>query len=283
MSHGHSCTPRARSEKPCCVWRNILNDPALAVLAHYALGATWLWLGALPAARSHQEAGIARYTPDQHRTPAFRIGQDLGVGCRVGIATTLWLLGYPEQALARLHEALALAHALSHPYSLGFARVWAAWVYQFCRDVPAVYEQAEAIVTLSTAQGSPLLAAMGTSFRGWALAMQGQGEEGIAGPTGDHHLASHWGSGVGPTLVRLAGRSLCPPGPSRRRPPGAGRGPHSGGAAGGTLLGSGNLSPAGRLAAAADGDITGGSRNLVAAPWTSPAVKRLNRWSCVLL
>jgi class 3 adenylate cyclase/predicted ATPase len=156
------------------------NDSALAVLAHYALGATWLWLGALPAARQHQEAGIARYTPDQHRTPAFRIGQDLGVGCRIGIATTLWLLGYPEQALVRLHEALALAHELSHPYSLGFARVWAAWVYQFCRDVPAVYEQAEAIVTLATAQGSPLLAAMGTSFRGWALAMQGQGEEGTA-------------------------------------------------------------------------------------------------------
>jgi predicted ATPase len=154
------------------------NDPALAVLAHYALGATWLWLGALPAARSHQEAGIARYTPDQRRTPAFHIGQDLGVGCRIGLATTLWLLGYPEQALARLNEALALAHELSHPYSLGFARVWAAWVYQFCRDVPAVYEQAEAIVTLATTQGSPLLAAMGTSFRGWALAMQGQDAEG---------------------------------------------------------------------------------------------------------
>src|SRR5207237_6643153 len=26
------------------------NDPALAVVAHYALGTTWLWLGALPAA-----------------------------------------------------------------------------------------------------------------------------------------------------------------------------------------------------------------------------------------
>ena len=41
-------------------------------------------------------------------------------------AMTLWLLGYPEQALARLHEALALAHELSHPYSLAFVRCWAA-------------------------------------------------------------------------------------------------------------------------------------------------------------
>jgi hypothetical protein len=79
---------------------------------------------------------------------------------------TLWLLGYPEQALARLHEALALAQELSHPYSLGFARVWAAFVLQFRRDVPAVHEQADAAVMLSTEQGFPLWAAWGTSVRG---------------------------------------------------------------------------------------------------------------------
>ena len=58
------------------------HDPALAVIAHNALGVTWLYLGALPAARQHLEEGIARYTPDQRRTPAFRIGQDPGVACR---------------------------------------------------------------------------------------------------------------------------------------------------------------------------------------------------------
>ena len=58
------------------------DDPALAVVAHYALGITWLWLGALPAARQHLEEGIARYTPEQRRAPVFRIGQDLGVACQ---------------------------------------------------------------------------------------------------------------------------------------------------------------------------------------------------------
>ena len=55
-----------------------------------------------------------------------------------------------------------------------------AIVSQFRRDVPAVHEQAEAAVALATAQGFPLWAAQGTSLRGWALAMQGQGEEGLA-------------------------------------------------------------------------------------------------------
>ena len=156
------------------------EDPALAVIAHYAFGFTWCCLGALPAARQHLEEAIAHYTPDQRRAPVFRIGQDPGVGCRVHAARTLWLLGYPEHALARLREALALAHELSHPYSLAFARCWAASVSQFRRDVPAVYEQAEAAIALTTEQGFASWLAMSTSLRGWALAMQGQGEEGLA-------------------------------------------------------------------------------------------------------
>jgi predicted ATPase len=156
------------------------QDPALAVIAHYALGSTCFYLGALPAARQHLEEAIARYTPDQHSAPVFRMGQDPGVVCRANAAQALWLLGYPEQALAHLHNALTLAHALSHPFSLAFAGCYAATVSQYRRDVPAVHEQAEAAVALATGQGFPLWAAIGTSLHGWALAMQGQGEEGLA-------------------------------------------------------------------------------------------------------
>jgi predicted ATPase len=56
----------------------------------------------------------------------------------------------------------------------------AAFVSQLRRDVPAVYAHAEAAVALSTEQGFAQWAAWGTSFRGWALALQGQGEEGMA-------------------------------------------------------------------------------------------------------
>jgi predicted ATPase len=156
------------------------DAPAHYVVAHYALGATWFWLGVLPAARQHVEGGIARSTPDQRRAPVFQIGQDPGVACRAFAALTLWLLGYPEQALGHIHDALALAHKLSHPYSLAWARSLATFIYQFRCDVSAVHEQAETTVTLSTTQGFPLWTALGMSFRGWALAMQGQSEEGMA-------------------------------------------------------------------------------------------------------
>ena len=156
------------------------DDPALAVIAPYALGSTWLWLGALPAARQHLEEGIAHYTPDQHHALIFRMGQYPGVAYRANAVHPLWLLGYSDQALARLHDTLALAHELSHPNSLASTRYWAAFDSQLRRDVQAVHEHAEAAVALSTEQGFPLWLAGGTSLRGWALAMQGQGEEGMA-------------------------------------------------------------------------------------------------------
>ena len=106
----HSCTRRARSGNTLLRLAQRAHDPALAVIAHYALGSTWFYLGALPAARLHLEEGIARYTPDQRHALVFRSGLDLGVRCRIYAALILWLLGYPAQALARLHEALALAH-----------------------------------------------------------------------------------------------------------------------------------------------------------------------------
>src|SRR5262245_31826022 len=114
------------------------DDPVLAVFAHYALGSTWWCLGALPVAHSHLEEASARYTPDLRRAPVFRMGHDPGVACRFLAAWTLWLLGYPDQALARSHEALALAQELSHPFSLAYARLARAIVSQLRREVQAV-------------------------------------------------------------------------------------------------------------------------------------------------
>jgi hypothetical protein len=132
------------------------DNPTPAVIAPYVLGMTWCCLGAFPTACQRLEEAIARYTPDQRRAPEFRMGFDPGMGCRVFAAQTLWILGYPEQALAHIHEALALVQELSHPYSLAYAWCHAALVSQLRRDVLAVHEQAEAAITLATEQGFPL-------------------------------------------------------------------------------------------------------------------------------
>jgi hypothetical protein len=73
-----------------------------------------------------------------------------------------------------------LARELSQPYTLAVARYWATLVFPFRRAVLAVHEQADAAVAFATDQGLPLWAAWGTRVRGWALAMQAQGDAKIA-------------------------------------------------------------------------------------------------------
>jgi predicted ATPase len=76
-------------------------------------------------------------------------------------------------------EALALAQGLAQPYSLAVTRFWAAYLHHRRREAPAAQAQAEALLTLATAQGFSLYVGYGTWLRGWALAMQGQGEAGL--------------------------------------------------------------------------------------------------------
>jgi predicted ATPase len=157
-----------------------VHDPALLLGAHYALGATVYLLGELTPARTHLEQGLALYDRQQYHQLAFRYGMDLGVWCLSYVAWHYWLLGYPEQALTRSHEAVTLAQELSHPHSLASALDYAAFVHCYRREAHATQERAEAGMALASEKGFPQFVALGMIMRGWALAVQGQGEEGIA-------------------------------------------------------------------------------------------------------
>ena len=96
------------------------------------------------------------------------------------MANTLWCLGYQAQAVRHSQEALALAQELEHPYSLAYAQHWAAGLYHHRREVLAVQVQAEALLTLATAQRFPVWVGFGTCYQGWVLAMHGRGKIGLA-------------------------------------------------------------------------------------------------------
>jgi predicted ATPase len=164
----------------CLTLAQRVQDPALLIEAHYALGNTLFLLGEFASVRAHLEQGIAVRDPQQHRFRTFLYGQGPRVGCLSYAAVVLWCLGYSDQALKRSHEALTLAYELSHPFSLAFALLTAAMFHQLRREWQTVHEQAEAIITLCADQGFSYFLAVGTILRGWALTEQGQEEEGIA-------------------------------------------------------------------------------------------------------
>jgi predicted ATPase len=156
-----------------------LQDSAFLIEAHWALGETLLYLGELVPARAVLEQGITLYNPQQHHSHAFLYGQDPEVVCLIHAAWTLWLLGYPDRALSRICQALSLARKLSHPNTLGHALAATAFVHQLRREGQVTQEFTEESIALAHERGFPFWLALGTIWRGWSLAEQGQGTEGI--------------------------------------------------------------------------------------------------------
>jgi predicted ATPase len=166
-------------EEQCLTLAQRVQDPALLLQAHFMPGTTSLHHGELVSAFASLEQAITLYDPQQHPTQAWLYGEGTGVISQAYIGRPLWLLGYPDQALQRSHQAVLLAEEIAHPISLAFALAWAATVRQFRREALATQERAEALLALSTGQGFSLWEAYGRVLQGWALAAQGQANEGI--------------------------------------------------------------------------------------------------------
>jgi DNA-binding SARP family transcriptional activator/predicted ATPase len=158
------------------------GDPLLVALGHWQLGFVSFGLGEFAAARAHLQQVISFYEPQEHHQSLVSLrGSDAGVNALSFDACCLWALGYPEQALQRSEEALALARELGHPVSLADVLAFGACMpNKMRRDACALKDHAEELMRLSKEKGFAGWLATGTCYRGEAVAMLGQFQEGIA-------------------------------------------------------------------------------------------------------
>jgi predicted ATPase len=158
------------------------RDPALLLAAHNALGIVSLYAGEFEAALDHLDRGSEPNGPDEHdptRSPAFRLVPPV-VTCAINAAWTLWLLGYPDRAVARAREALSLARSLDHPFGLSYACHLAAILHGWRGEHPAAQQLEEEALVHDTEHGFGLPLTVGSVQRGWLLAERGQRDEGLA-------------------------------------------------------------------------------------------------------
>jgi predicted ATPase len=136
-----------------------------------------LFMGEFARARVHLEQSIMLYKPGQ--LGALGHMYDPGVMSLSQVAFVLWLLGYPNQALQRSQETLALARELSHPFSLAYALGWAARIHRLRGEQHLSRGFEEEWVALCTEHGFAHQLAMATTSQGWGLAEEGRSEEGL--------------------------------------------------------------------------------------------------------
>ena len=156
------------------------QDSALLLEAHFGLGSVLYSLGEVVSARAHYEQALAPLRVVQRRSAIAPYGWDFGVSIFPFpyLAQVLWLLGYPDQARKRSREALTLAQEIDYPRT-AFIWIRITEFYQFLQEVQAVQQQAEAVIALCNEHGLLAYLPVGMIQRGWALAEQGQEEEGI--------------------------------------------------------------------------------------------------------
>jgi predicted ATPase len=156
------------------------NDSAGLVLGHTSSGTNLWFVGRFASSRWHLEEAIALYDPISHRSLVQQAGIHLHVNSQAILGIVLFCLGYPAQALARSHAAIAEAQRLAHPPSLASSLVLGAMPLWLAGDDAALDERADQLVAVATEQGFPFWGAAGTIYRGWVKAKNGDVVEGIS-------------------------------------------------------------------------------------------------------
>lgn len=156
------------------------EDPSQLLEATNALGVTLYYSGELVAARPHQERTIVSYSSREYDPGAFLSIHHPALWSHRISGWTLWLLGYPAQALQRSHEASSLAKQLGRPFDIANGYINLACLHQFRREPHEAQIHAMEAIALTTEHGFPFWLALGMMVSGWALAEQGQTQEGLA-------------------------------------------------------------------------------------------------------
>jgi class 3 adenylate cyclase/predicted ATPase len=158
-----------------------INDPGLRLQAHHAAWVTTLWLGEPAATHDHVSKGLALYDREKHGRHAVLYGGHDPAACGCGHdAIALGIMGYPDQALASLRRGIAFASDLGHAPSVAHALWLAGFVHMMRRDAPAALETGERLVTLGSEHDFAVYRVAGRVLRGWARALLGAPEEGLA-------------------------------------------------------------------------------------------------------
>ena len=149
------------------------------VIACEALGFTLFAQGKFAAAHTELKRSISLCEDSKAAAYLDLSAQDPRVHVRSYDAMTLWLLGFPDQALRLCAEARRYADTSKHPFSEAMAGTINLRVHQLRGETAVVVDQANAAIALCKEHEFVHYVAMALILRGWARAQQGEFEKGI--------------------------------------------------------------------------------------------------------
>ena len=144
------------------------------MIGHRILGVALMYAGDIVESRPHFDRAIALYDPAQHRPLAARFGADVAVTVLTHRPLALWVLGYPEAALADVEHALDDAREIPHAATLMHALFFTAWTHSHCGNHSIAKAQLDELVALADEKSSLFWKTLGMLTQGCALALTGK-------------------------------------------------------------------------------------------------------------
>jgi hypothetical protein len=140
------------------------------MIGHRNMGLSLWHAGKTAEARVHLDDAISLYDSSKHRALAVRFGQDVGASALATRTQVLWVLGYPEAALADADQAISDARKFGQAATFMYALCVTGLTRTFCRDYEAAIAQSDEVVPLAAEKGAALWKAFGTANKGCVLA-----------------------------------------------------------------------------------------------------------------
>lgn len=146
-----------------------LSDPVLLMVAHRVMGSTLLTIGDFQSSANHFEETI-KLSISKGQQPLYNLYMvEPQAASLLLLSWDLWFLGYPDQSLSRVSEALALAQDLGHPYTVAFAHYMTSVVHLLRGDAARAFESAEKSFEVSQEQRFSLYVILSRISRGRAV------------------------------------------------------------------------------------------------------------------
>ena len=119
------------------------------------------------------------YDPCEHRPLATRFGQDVRVTILSFRSCALWLLGYPDAALADVDQALKDARDIDQAASLMYALDFASFIRVCSGNYATANVAVDQLVDLADEKGAWFWKALGMLYRGCLSALTGKASEAV--------------------------------------------------------------------------------------------------------
>jgi predicted ATPase len=149
------------------------------LIAHRIMGNSSLIGGEIATGRAHLDRAMALYDPTAHRALAARFGAGARVANLCYRSLALWLLGYPEAALADVDRSVEAARDIGQAATLMHALVICSWPCAWTGDDVAAEGLAREAIALAEETGGSHWKRQALALRGCILTLRGSVAEAI--------------------------------------------------------------------------------------------------------